>query len=163
MSEMNTMHTPTVKPLSPSKQKLMKMVIKPMSNLNTWLFRMSGGRIGGSFAGGAPVLLLTTTGRKSGQPRTAPLLYLEDEGNMILVASQGGMTHSPQWYYNLEAHPEAEIELGKEKKKVRSRRATDEEKAALWPKLVAMHKDYDLYQARTERNIPVMILSPVEG
>ena len=163
MSEMNTMHTPTVKPLSPGQQKLMKMVIKPMSNFNTWLFRMSSGRIGGSFAGGAPVLLLTTTGRKPGQPRTAPLLYLEDEGNIILVASQGGMTNSPQWYHNLEAHPEAEIEFGKEKKKMRSRRATDEEKAALWPKLVAMYKDYDLYQSRTERNIPVMILSPLEG
>lgn len=163
MSTTSTMRTPTAKPLSPRQQQLMKMVIKPMSNLNTWLFRMSGGRIGGSFAGGAPILLLTTTGRKSGQPRTAPLLYLEDEGKIILVASQGGMTNSPQWYYNLEANPEAEVELGTEKKKVRSRRATDEEKAALWPKLVAMYKDYDLYQARTERNIPVMILSPVEG
>lgn len=163
MSTTSTMRTPTAKPLSPCQQQLMKMVIKPMSNLNTWLFRMSGGRIGGSFAGGAPILLLTTTGRKSGQPRTAPLLYLEDEGNIILVASQGGMTNSPQWYYNLEAQPEAEVELGTEKKKVRSRRATDEEKAALWPKLVAMYKAYDLYQARTERNIPVMILSPVEG
>lgn len=163
MSTTSTMRTPTAKPLSPCQQQLMKMVIKPMSNLNTWLFRMSGGRIGGSFAGGAPILLLTTTGRKSGQPRTAPLLYLEDEGKIILVASQGGMTNSPQWYYNLEANPEAEVELGTEKKKVRSRRATDEEKAALWPKLVAMYKDYDLYQARTERNIPVMILSPVEG
>jgi deazaflavin-dependent oxidoreductase (nitroreductase family) len=163
MSTTSTVSTLTAKPLSPGQQKLMKMVIKPMSNLNTWLFRMSGGRIGGSFAGGAPVLLLTTTGRKSGQPRTAPLLYLEDEGNIILVASQGGMTNSPQWYHNLEANPEAEVELGKEKKKVRSRRATDEEKAALWPKLVAMYKDYDLYQARTERNIPVMILSPIEG
>ena len=163
MSTTNTTNTLTAKPLSPGQQKLMKMVIKPMSNLNTWLFRMSGGRIGGRFAGGAPVLLLTTTGRKSGQPRTAPLLYLEDKGNMILVASQGGMTNSPQWYHNLEANPEAEVELGKDKKKVRSRRATDEEKAALWPKLVAMYKGYDLYQARTERNIPVMILSPVEG
>ena len=156
------MSTTTVKPLSPIQQKLLKTILKPASLMNTWVYRMSGGKIGGTFAGGAPVVLLTTTGRKSGQPRTAPLLYLEDNGNIIVVASQGGMSTNPLWFRNLEANPEVEIEIGKEKRKARARRANEEEKAALWPKLTAMYGSFDLYQARTERNIPVVILSPTD-
>ncbi len=156
------MTTTAVKPLSPIQQKLFKMVLKPASYLNTWLYRASGGRIGGSVVGGAPVVLLTTTGRKSGQPRTAPLLYLEDGEDIVVVASQGGMPKDPLWFKNLEAHPEAEVEIGTQKRKVRARRATDAEKATLWPKVTALYSGFDLYQARTERNIPVVILSPAE-
>jgi len=154
------MSTSAMNPLSPIQQKLLKMILKPASLMNTWVYRMSGGKIGGT-AAGAPVVLLITTGRKSGKPRTAPLLYLEDNGNIIVVASQGGMSTNPLWFRNLEANPEAEIEIGKERRKMRARRATEEEKAALWPKLTAMYGSFDLYQARTERNIPVVILSPV--
>ncbi len=107
-------------------------------------------------------MLLITTGRKSGQPRTAPLLYLEDGEDIVVVASQGGMSKDPLWFKNLEANPEAEIEIGKEKRKVRARRATDEEKATLWPKVTGLYSGFDLYQARTERNIPVVILSPAD-
>ena len=155
------MTTTTVKPLSPMQQKLLKMVLKPVSYFNTWLYRTSGGKLGGT-AAGAPVMLLTTTGRKSGQPRTAPLLYLEDGEDIVIVASQGGMSKDPLWFKNLEANPEAEIEIGKEKRKVRARRATDEEKATLWPKVTGLYSGFDLYQARTERNIPVVILSPAD-
>lgn len=155
------MTTTTVKPLSPMQQKLLKLVLKPVSYFNTWLYRTSGGKLGGKVAG-APVMLLITTGRKSGQPRTAPLLYLEDGEDIVVVASQGGMSEDPLWFKNLEANPEAEIEIGKEKRKVRARRATDEEKAAHWPKVTALYSGFDLYQARTERNIPVVILSPTE-
>ena len=156
------MTTTAVKPLSPLQQKLLKMVLKPATYLNTWLYRTSGGKIGGSFAGGAPVVLLTTTGRKSGQPRTAPLLYLEDDEDLIVVASQGGMSKDPLWFKNLEANPEAEVEIGQEKRKVRARRATEEEKATLWPQVTKLYAGFDLYQARTERNIPVVILSPAK-
>jgi len=155
------MTTTTVKPLSPMQQKLLKLVLKPVSYFNTWLYRTSGGKLGGK-AAGAPVMLLITTGRKSGQPRTAPLLYLEDGEDIVVVASQGGMSEDPLWFKNLEANPEAEIEIGKEKRKVRARRATDEEKATLWPKVTGLYSGFDLYQARTERNIPVVILSPTE-
>ena len=155
------MTTTAVKPLSPMQQKLIKMVLKPASYLNTWLYRASGGKVGGR-AAGAPVMLLTTTGRKSGQPRTAPLLYLEDNGNIVVVASQGGMPKDPLWFKNLEANPKAEIEIGQEKRQVNARRATDGEKAALWPKLTALYAGFDLYQSRTDRNIPVVILSPGE-
>jgi deazaflavin-dependent oxidoreductase (nitroreductase family) len=106
------------------------------------------------------VLLLTTVGRKSGESRTVPVLYLRDGEDVVVVASQAGLTRHPVWYLNLEANPEVSIEIGDEKGEMRARRATDEEKAALWPRLVEMYRDFDDYQARTERNIPVVILSP---
>lgn len=149
----------TRKPFTPCQEKIADLVIKPLSMLNVRAFRISGGRIGGRFRGGAPVLLLTTTGRRSGQPRTTPLLYLRDGENVVVVASKGGMPHNPLWYGNLEANPDVEVEIGHEKKAMVARRATDEEKSALWPRLVGMYGDFDDYQARTDRNIPVVFLS----
>ncbi len=107
-----------------------------------------------------PTLLLTTKGRKSGEPRALPLIYGTVGGSHVVVASKGGMSRHPVWYLNLEANPDVEVELGRERIKMSARRASDEEKARLWPKLVAMYRDYDDYQARTDRDIPVVILSP---
>ncbi len=148
------------KPLTPTQERIGTAVIKPMSRITVWLYRLTGGKIGGRWLGGAPVLLLTTIGRKSGRPRATPLLYLRDGEHVVIVASKGGMSHHPLWYMNLEANPEVEIEIGPERTKMAARRATDPEKAALWPRLVEMYRDFDDYQARTERNIPVIILSP---
>lgn len=148
------------KPYTPAQERLGDVVIRIMSILNVWVYRASGGRIGGRFRYGAPVLLLTTVGRRSGQRRTAPLLYERDGENLVVVASKGGMSRHPLWYRNLESNPEVEVEVGSEKKKMTARRASPEEKAALWPRLVAMYPDYDVYQARTRRDIPVVILSP---
>jgi deazaflavin-dependent oxidoreductase (nitroreductase family) len=148
------------KPFTPTQEKIGKVVVRAMSAANTWLFRLTGGRIGGTFPGGAPVMLLTTIGRKSGRPRTAPLLYLREGEDLVIVASMAGMSKHPIWYRNIEANPDVEVEIGSEKAKMHARRASDAEKAALWPKLVAMYADYDQYQARTDRNIPVVILSP---
>jgi F420H(2)-dependent quinone reductase len=150
----------TLRPWTKREEKIGSVVVKTMSALNTWAFRLTGGRIGGKFAGGAPVLLLTTVGRRTGQPRTAPLLYLQEGDSYVVVASKGGMSHHPLWYGNLESNPAVEVEVGREKKRMTARRAGKEEKAALWPKLVAMYKSYDDYQARTERDIPVVILEP---
>ncbi len=149
-----------VRPFTPGQEKLGTAVIRVMSRLNTWAYRASGGRLGGRFPGGAPVLLLTTIGRRSGQPQTAPLLYLEDGDGYVVVASKGGMSHHPLWYKNLEARPDVEIEVRRRKLPMRARRASAEEKAALWPRLVAMYPSYADYQARTTRDIPVVILSP---
>lgn len=151
------------RPFTTTEERIGTFVIKWMSAINTWVYRLSAGRIGGRFLRGAPVLLLTTIGRKSGQPRTAPLLYLEDGDDLILVASKGGMSHSPLWFYNLEANPDCEVEIGKRRTPMTARRATSDEKRALWPQLVAMYRDYDDYQARTTRDIPVVILSPRRG
>jgi deazaflavin-dependent oxidoreductase (nitroreductase family) len=131
-----------------------------MSGLNTWLYRTSGGRLGGTWLQGAPILLLTTKGRKSGEPRTTPLLYLRDGNDLVLVASKGGMSHHPLWFRNLEATPDVEVEIGTDRTAMRARRASEQEKAALWPRLVGIYSDFAIYQARTARNIPVVILSP---
>ena len=149
-----------VRPFTPTEERIGTLAVRLMSAANVWIFRLSGGRLGSRFLRGAPVLLLTTTGRKSGRPRTAPLLYLEDGDNLVVVASKGGMSHHPTWFLNLEANPEAEIEIGTERRKMLARRASDPEKKDLWPRLVAMYSDYADYQARTDRDIPVLILSP---
>jgi len=135
-------------------------LIKAMSRANTWLYRATRGRVGGTFFRGAPVMLLTTIGRQTGRRWTVPLLYLRDGRNIVCVGSKGGMDHHPLWYRNLEANPEAEVEIGTEVVHVRARTATDAERAELWPKLVAMYRDYADYQQRTTRIIPVVILSP---
>jgi deazaflavin-dependent oxidoreductase (nitroreductase family) len=156
------MPSKTIKPFTDRQEKIASaLVVKPMSRINTWLYQISGGRIGGTWLRGAPVLLLTTIGRKSGQPRTVPVLYLRDEDNVVVVASKGGMNHHPLWYRNLETNPEVEIAIGTERRRMVARRATEDEKTALWPRLVEMYRDFDDYQARTERNIPVVILSPL--
>src|SRR5437870_4649907 len=100
------------RPFTPREEKVGTAVIKVMSRLNTWMYRISGGRLGGRFPNGAPVLLLTTIGRKSGQPQTAPLLYLKDEDRYVVVASKGGMADHPLWFKNLEANPQVDVEVG---------------------------------------------------
>lgn len=148
------------RPWTRSEEKIGGAVTQAMSKANTWIYRASGGRFGAKFLRGAPVFLLVTVGRKSGEPRTAPLIYLRDGDDYILVASKGGMSKHPAWYLNLEANPECEVEIGRERLAMRARRVSDAEKAELWPRLLAIYRDYDDYQARTERNIPVLRLSP---
>ena len=150
------------RPWTQREEKIGSVVVKVMSALNTFAYRLTGGRIGGRFMGGAPVLLLVTIGRKSGERRTAPLLYIKEGNDYVIVASKGGMSTHPLWYRNIEANPNVEIEIGREKFKAHARRASTEEKRTLWPKLVAMYPDYNDYQARTARDIPVLILSPTK-
>ena len=154
------MADPSPRPWTPTEERLGTLAVRAMSAVNTWIFRASGGRLGSRFLRGAPVLLLTTTGAKSGVRRTTPLIYLADGPRMVLVASKGGMSHSPAWYHNLMANPECEVQIATRTTHMVARRASAEEKAALWPKLVAIYRDYDDYQARTSRDIPVLILTP---
>src|SRR5947208_1939779 len=100
------------KPFTPRQKKIFSVFIKSISKTNSWLYRLSGGKIGGRLPQGAPIMLLTTIGRKSGQPRTAPLLYLREGDNIVVVASKGGMSHHPLWYRNLEMNPNVEVEIG---------------------------------------------------
>lgn len=123
------------------------------------LYRASGGRIWGRFPKSrAPVLLLTTVGRRSGQERTVPLIHLVDGDRLVIVASQGGMPTHPGWFHNLRAHPRVTVETGRRVREMEARVADDAERAELWPRLVEMYADYDDYQARTDRQIPVVIL-----
>ncbi|MDX2167812.1 MAG: nitroreductase family deazaflavin-dependent oxidoreductase [Deltaproteobacteria bacterium] len=148
------------RPYSKTEVRIANPLIKAMSRVNTWVYRATGGRLGGRFLRGAPVLLLTTVGRKSGAPRVAPLIYLRDGEHLVLVASKGGMDHHPLWYRNLVANPDVEVQLGRDVLPMRARTANDAERAALWPRLLEVYRDYADYQARTARQIPVVILSP---
>lgn len=148
------------KPYTDTELRIARPVVRVMSAVNTWIYRLSGGRIGGRWMYGAPILLLTTTGRKSGENRTAPLLYLEDGARVILVGSQGGMPKHPQWVLNIDANPEVAIEIGRSKRAMRARRGTTDEKAHYWPGLCEMYPDYADYQARTTRDIPILVLDP---
>lgn len=147
-------------PWTPQQERIANVAIRAMTALNIWVYRASGGKIGGRFLRGAPVCLVTTTGRKSGTPRTAPLLYLADGANVVIVASKGGMSKHPLWYGNLVANPRCTVELGRERRAMIARVASSDEKRALWPRLVAMYPDYADYQARTDRDIPVVVLEP---
>ena len=148
------------RPYTKTEIAIANPLIKLMSRLNTWAYRATGGRVGGKFRSGAPVMLLTTIGRKSGRRLTIPLLYLRDEGRILTVASKGGMDHHPLWYRNLVANPAVDVQIGTETSAMQAHTASDAEKSALWPKLVAMYPDYATYQTRTARNIPVVVLTP---
>jgi F420H(2)-dependent quinone reductase len=137
-------------------------VMKWMSRANAALFRASRGRLGARFLGGEPVLLLVTRGKKSGLPRTAPLLYLEDGANLIVVASKGGWPEHPLWYGNLVADPMVEVEIGGKKESRRARTATPSEHATLWPRVCKLYPSYQDYQDVTDRAIPVVILEPLD-
>jgi len=137
-----------------------KSVMRAASALNTWIYRLSGGKLLGRFPSGVPVGLLTTTGRRSGRARTVPVLYLADGGDFILVASQGGAPTHPGWFLNLEADPKAELQIGPRRIPVTARPVAEEERDRLWPRLVAMYRPYDDYQRRTTRRIPVVKLTP---
>jgi len=151
---------PEATPFTPTQERVARPLIRAMSAANTWIYRLSGGRVGGRWLRGAPICLLTTTGRRSGQRRTTPLLYLERGDDVVVVASQGGMSKHPAWYLNVEKDPDVAVQIGPETRRMRARRATPEEKRALWPELTAMYPDYDDYQKRTDRDIPVVICSP---
>lgn len=139
--------------------KLSTMAAKVFTRIHIALYRRTGGRIGGRFRG-SPVLLLTTTGRRSGEPRTTPVLYIDDGDRKVVVASYGGAPQHPAWYRNLLAHPEVTVQTGPSVQQMRADVADPEERARLWAPLVAMYPTYDEYQAKTERQLPVVVLAP---
>jgi F420H(2)-dependent quinone reductase len=130
--------------------------------LNIPLYRLSGGRVGGK-VGKAPVLLLTTTGRKSGQKRTAPVVYLADGERMAIINTNAGNAKVPAWSFNLRANPEAEVEVGRRKIPVRARLAEGEERADLWRRHNEQYAGFDYYETKLEREIGVFVLEPVAG
>jgi deazaflavin-dependent oxidoreductase (nitroreductase family) len=137
-------------------------MLKLFSRIHVFLYRVSGGRIGGRFKA-APVLLLTTTGRKSGKRRTTPLLYGEDAGRYVVVASVGGAPKHPAWYLNLGGDAEATVQVGGRTLGVRAETAAAEERTRLWSVMTRLYARYDDYQAKTSREIPIVILTPAAG
>ncbi|NDD29505.1 MAG: nitroreductase family deazaflavin-dependent oxidoreductase [Proteobacteria bacterium] len=139
-----------------------RLVFKTLTALNNALYRWSGGRLGGRF-GKAPIFLLTVRGRRSGRPFTVPLLYLVDGGDYIIVGSKAGDAKHPDWYLNLEANPEAQVQIGERFERVRAETVAADEKARLWPCLVEMYADFESYQKwAAGRDIPVVRLRVVK-
>jgi deazaflavin-dependent oxidoreductase (nitroreductase family) len=145
--------------LSVDRTRLKDTFARAVTALHSQLYRRTGGKLGAK-VGKTQMMLLTTTGRRSGQPRTTPLNCIADGDRYLAVASYGGDDRDPQWFKNLEANPEATIQVGTATIPVRASVATPEEKAVLWPKVVAAYKGYDGYQRKTSRDIPVVILTP---
>ena len=150
------------KPYTPGQERFGTALIRVISNFNAWMFRRSKGRFGAKMPGGGdrPICLVTTTGVKTGRPRTVALLYLRDGHDVVIVASKGGMSQHPQWYGNLVADPKVTVEIGADKLPMIAHTATPAEKARLWPMLLTMYSHFDDYQARTDREIPVVVCSP---
>ncbi len=151
-----------IKRYSEKQEKFGSWLINRLGRWQTRVYELSGGRLWNTFLGG-PVAILTVTGRKTGLKRKIPLLYLQYDGDcVVMTASKGGMSKLPIWYHNLKALPEAEIQIASEKKSYRMREATTAEETELWPRLDAIYPDYAEYRQRTDgiRRIPVLIFMP---
>jgi deazaflavin-dependent oxidoreductase (nitroreductase family) len=136
-----------------------KLLMRLIAGTHEFWYRLSGGLIGGR-VGGLRILLLTTTGRKSGRKRTMPLVYLPDGENMVVIASNGGADQHPAWWLNLREDPKAEVQVGPRTKTVVAEKATGKERERLWREVVDMYHGYDEYRRMTDREIPVVVLRP---
>jgi F420H(2)-dependent quinone reductase len=146
--------------------ELTRRVIKLMATVNVAVYKLTRGRVGGTWRIGAgwkdpvPICLVEHRGRRTGKLRTTPLVYLRDGDNVVVVASQAGRPQHPLWYRNLEATPAVTVQIRGDRRPMHARTAGPDERAALWPRLVDLYRDYDAYQSWTEREIPVVILEP---
>jgi F420H(2)-dependent quinone reductase len=135
-------------------------VARAATRLHARLYRMTGGRFLPKWAEGMPVMSLTTIGRKSGKPRSTPVVYVEDGDLLAVMPSNAGSDAAPAWWLNLQSNPDAEAQLGKERRRVHARRATPEEAERLWPRMRESYSGFEAYQGFTEREQPIVLLEP---
>ena len=147
------------KEMTDDEFKQLRKFIKPYSKLNVFMYKLTGGRILGKLAG-RPVMLVTMTGAKSGKKRTVPLMYVPYKEGVILVGSQGGAPKSPVWVKSVQQNPDVTVQYKSKIMELRARQVDDAEKAEVWPVCVEHYHEYDDYQNRTERNIPVFVCEP---
>ena len=133
---------------------------KALSRIHSTAYLLSGGRIGTRLVDN-DMLLLTTTGRRTGRPHTVPLLYLDEGSSHVVFASWGGRDRHPEWYLNLLEHPRAVARIGADAVEVTARTASRAERARLWDRAVEAYGGYATYQSRTDREIPVVVLEPL--
>jgi F420H(2)-dependent quinone reductase len=133
--------------------------LRATGRLNIPLYKLSGGRIGGRLSR-APILLLTTTGRKSGKQRTCPLVYLADGERLVVIGSNAGNERPSAWALNLLEHPEAEVQVRREQHAVRARVAEGAEREELWRRMNDQFGGFDIYRDRAGREIPLFVLEP---
>ncbi len=155
--------TEEVKPFTPGQEKFGRFFIKNIGTWQAWVYSISNGRLWNTFLG-APVAVFTITGRKTGKTRKIPLLFIEDGENVVVVATQGGMSTLPIWYKNMVANPAVDCQVYGNRNSYVARHATPEEEERLWPALDAMYEGYAEYKARIDgrREVPVMILERVK-
>ena len=139
-------------------RRLKPRTIRLIGRVHAWLWRLTRGRFIAGI-GSAPLLLLTTKGRKTGLLRTTPVLYLEDGSELIVVASFGGNDMHPAWYLNLKEYPEAELVIRGQRRRVSAQEISIDQKKLIWPRLVKSYPQFDVYQQRTSREIPLMRLT----
>ena len=147
------------KPITETQLKLIKPMMRAFTSLNVLIYKWSGGRMMSRFGGGN-VCLVRMTGAKTDKVREVPLMYVPHKDGVILVASMAGSPRHPTWYYNLVAHPQIAVTVNGEKLQLVARQASDEEKTEVWPLCCEHYSDFDLYQRRTPRNIPIFICEP---
>ena len=148
-------------PKLPARGTLRRRAFDRLTALHSRVYRASGGRIGGRYRYGSRMLLLDHVGRRSGQVRTAPLVYMPHDGGWAVVAAAGASEDDPQWLLNLRANPECSVTVGSRRRQVVAHVASPEEKRAIWPQLIEHNPTWDDYQRRTSRDIPVVFLRPV--
>lgn len=134
-----------------------RIAMKVLGTLHRWLYRGSSGKLGKTFFG-SPILLLTTTGRRTGQPRTWPLTYLTEGDRLIVIASNGGQPNHPAWYLNLRENPQVSVQLGDRTHAMTAETTEGDERARLWSRIVEEYPAYAEYQWKTDRQIPVVVL-----
>lgn len=139
--------------------RFLAVVLKYFARMHIWVYRRSNGRLGARLLW-FPAALLTTIGRKSGEPRTTPTLYLRDGDQVILPASFGGRAENPTWYLNLKENPAVQVQIRNERLALSARDATDEERACYWPPLMRMYPPYRGYREATDRIIPLVVCEP---
>ena len=139
---------------------LTRKIVKYYTKLNVWVYKKTNGKLMKNFPGGFPICIVTMIGRKSGIAREVALIHLPWGDKKLLVASQGGMNMHPVWYHNIKANPNIDIMVKGDKRSFFAKQASEDEKRDLWPHLLSLYPDFDEYQARTDRDIPVFICEP---
>jgi deazaflavin-dependent oxidoreductase (nitroreductase family) len=146
-------------PETAGRRLLVRSATRYLGAFHRLLYRASGGRIGGQLWD-LPIVLLTTTGRRTGKRRTVPLCSLRDGDDVVVIASYGGLDQPPAWWLNLEANSHAELQDGRVRRAVTARNADPDERARLWAEVTSRAPGYLEYERRTTREIPVVILQP---
>ncbi|MCV7400212.1 nitroreductase family deazaflavin-dependent oxidoreductase [Mycobacterium fragae] len=139
--------------------RFLALLLKYFARAHIWVYRRTNGRLGARLLW-FPAALLTTTGRKSGEARTTPTLYLRDGDRVILPASFGGRAENPAWYRNLKDNPEVQVQIRAEQMKLIARDATDDERRRYWPALIKLYPPYRGYRDATDRVIPLVVCEP---
>jgi F420H(2)-dependent quinone reductase len=150
---------PSLKRITKTQMRLVKPGIRLFTALHVYLYKATRGRLFHRMGGGE-ICIVKMTGAKSGQSREFPLMYVPYKNGIVLVASLAGAPNHPVWYHNLVRHPEFEVTVGSQTKRLAARIASRAEKAAVWPLCCQAYPAFQLYQDRTERDIPVFICEP---